>query len=132
MAKAGDIFEAFVIDLEPIKELVLKGIFEGARALESFTFLDVPDEVFSLVARTVATAERMNVKMNWLDGVLGDICLRRDHLALSRREEELQTRLTGLLEEVKVVEQQLGKVRAEMSMKSLPSGLSDGNKICIF
>lgn len=132
LAKAGDIFEASVIEWEPIKELVLKGIFEGVRALESFTFLDVPDEVLSSVARTVATAERMNIRMNWLDGVLGDICLRRDRLALSRREKELQIRLAGLLEEVRVVEQQLGEVRAEMSVKGLPSGSGDSDKICIF
>lgn len=82
LTKAGDIFEASVIEWESIKELVLKGIFKGARALESFTFLDVPDEVLSSVARTVTTVERMNIRMNWLDGVLGDICLPRDHLAL--------------------------------------------------
>lgn len=35
-AKAGDIFEASVIEWEPIKELVVKGIFEGAWALESY------------------------------------------------------------------------------------------------
>lgn len=107
LAKAGDIFEASVIEWEPIKELVLKGIFEGARALESYTFLDVPDEVLSSVARTVATAERMNIRMDWLDGVLGDICLRRDRLAHSIRENELQVHLAGLLKEVREVERQL-------------------------
>lgn len=71
LAKADDIFEASVIEWEPIKELVLKGIFEGARALESFTFLDVPNEVLSSVARTVATAERMNIRMNCLTECLG-------------------------------------------------------------
>lgn len=120
-----------MIEWELIKELVLNGIFDGARALESFTFLDFPDEVLSSVARTVATAERMNIRMNWLNGVLGDICLRRNRLALSRREEELKTRLAGLLEEVKVVEQQLEKVRAEMSAKGLPSDSTYSNRICI-
>lgn len=132
LAKAGDIFEASVIEWEPIKELVLKGIFEGARALESYTFLNVPDEVLSSVARTIATAERMNIRMDWLDGVLGDICLRRDRLVLSRRENELQAHLVGLLEEVREVERQLGEVRAVMSTKGLPSSLGDSDRIVVF
>lgn len=132
LAKAGDIFEASVIEWEPIKELVLKGIFEGAQALESYTFLNVPDEVLSSVTRTVATVERMNIRMDWLDGVLGDICLRRDRLVLSRRENELQVHLAGLLEEVREVERQLGEVRAEMSTKGLPSSLGDSDRIVVF
>lgn len=121
-----------MIEWELIKELVLKGIFKGVRALESFTFLDIPDEVLFSVARTVATAERRNIRMNWLDDMLGDICLRRDRLILSKKEEELKTRLAELLGEAKVVEQQLGEVRAEMSAKGFPSGSSDNNKIYIF
>lgn len=75
--KVGDIFDGCVIEWEPMKELVLRGIFESVQALESFTFLGVPDEVLSSVARTVATAERMKVRVDWLDVVIGNICLRR-------------------------------------------------------
>lgn len=42
-----------------MKELILKGIFEGVQALESFVVLVVPDKVISSVACTVATAEKM-------------------------------------------------------------------------
>lgn len=42
--KEGDIFKECRVDWEPMKELVLKGIFEGVRALESFVILKVPDE----------------------------------------------------------------------------------------
>lgn len=132
LAKVGDIFGTSVIEWEPLKELVLKGIFEAAKALESYSFVDVPDEVLSSVARTVATAERMSIRMDWLDGVLGDICLRRDRLALSRKEVELQARLAELLEEVREIEQQLGEVRAEMSTKGPTSSLGDSDKIIVF
>lgn len=81
-----DIFKGCVL-WEPIKELVLKGVFEGVQALESFTFLRVPDEVLYSVARTVATTKRIKVRMDWLDEVIGDICVRRDRLVLSRKEE---------------------------------------------
>lgn len=70
--------------------------------------------------------------MNWLDEVLGDICLCRDQLALSRKEEELKDRLAELLGEAKKVEQLLGEVQAEMSTKGLPFGSSDSGKIYIF
>lgn len=80
----------------------------------------------------VATAERMNIRMDWLDGVLGDICLHRDRLVLSRREIELQAHLAGLLEEAREVERQLGEVRAEMSTKGLPSNLGDSDRIIVF
>lgn len=49
-----------------MKELVLKGIFEGVQALESFTFLKVPDETISSAGRCVATVEKMGVKIDWL------------------------------------------------------------------
>lgn len=86
----GDIFEGCVIEWEPMKEIVLKGIFEGVQALESFTFLGVPDEVLSTVARTVANAERMKVRVDWIDKVIGDVSIRRDRLILSRKEEQLE------------------------------------------
>lgn len=35
-----------MIEWEPMKEVVLKGIFKGVQAVEFFTFLGVPDEVF--------------------------------------------------------------------------------------
>lgn len=60
----GDISDGCVIKWEPMKELVLRGIFEGVQVLESFTFLGVPDEVLSSVARTVVTAERMKVMVD--------------------------------------------------------------------
>lgn len=40
----------------------------------------------SSVARTVATAERMKVRVDWLDVVIGNICLHRDRLVFSERE----------------------------------------------
>lgn len=45
--KDENIFEGYVFDWEPMKELVLRGIFEGKQALESFIVLDVLDLVIS-------------------------------------------------------------------------------------
>lgn len=92
-------FDGCVIEWEPMKELVLRGIFEGVQALESFTFLGVPDEVLSSVARMVATAERIKVRVDWLDAVIGNIRLRRDRFVLSEKEERLRARLAELFGE---------------------------------
>lgn len=96
-SKVGDIFDGCVIEWEPMKELVLRGIFEGVQALESFSFLGVPDEVLSSVARTVVTAERMKVRVHWFDAVIGNICLRTDRLVLLEKEEQLKALLAELL-----------------------------------
>lgn len=50
--KEGDIFEGFIFDWEPVKELILKEIFEGVQKLESFAILNVLNQVVSKVACT--------------------------------------------------------------------------------
>lgn len=115
--KVDDIFDGCVIEWEPM--------FESVQALGSLTFLGVPDEVLSSVARTVATAERMKVRVDWLDTVIGNICLRRDRLVFSEREGRLRARLAELLEETAKVQQILGEIQEEVSARGLPSVLND-------
>lgn len=57
--KEGKIFEGCIFDWKPMKELILNTIFKGVQKLESFAILNVPDEVVSKVARTVAVAQKM-------------------------------------------------------------------------
>lgn len=116
-SKVGDIFDRCVIEWEPMKELVLRGIFESVQALESFTFLGIPDGVLSLVARTVAKAERMKVRVDWLYTVIGNICLRRDRLVFSEREGRHRARLAALLEETTRVQQMLGEIQDAVSAR---------------
>lgn len=59
-----------MFDLEPIKKLILKEIFEGVQKLESFDILDVPGQVISKVARTMAAAEKMWIKIRWMARLL--------------------------------------------------------------
>lgn len=40
------------------------------QVLESFAVLEVPEEIISSVARTMATAEKVRVKIGWLDELL--------------------------------------------------------------
>lgn len=61
----------------------MKGIFKCLQGLESFVVLNVPHGVISIVA----TAEKVGVRIRWLDKVIGDICALRDHLVLIQREE---------------------------------------------
>lgn len=98
--KEADIFEECIFDWEPIMELVLKGIFEGVGTLESFAILDVPDQVISKVTRIAMAAEKIGIKIALVDKVIGDICARRDHFILSQKEEQVETRLAELQEEV--------------------------------
>lgn len=81
-------------------ELVLKGIFEGVGTLESFAILDVPDQVISKVTRIAMAVEKIGIKIALVDKVIGDICARRDHFILSQKEEQVETRLAELQEEV--------------------------------
>lgn len=59
--KEGDIFEKFRFDWQVMKELILKEIFKGVRALESYTALGLSDEVVSSVAQIVAGEEKVGV-----------------------------------------------------------------------
>lgn len=72
-----------------MQELMLKGIFEGVRELESFSVLDVPDAVISRVARVISAAEKSWIRVGWLDRVIYDISSRQDHAALANKEERL-------------------------------------------
>lgn len=94
-------------------------------------FLGFLDEVLSSVARTIATTERMKVRVDWLDRVIRDIRIRRDRLVLSQRVEQLEARLMELLGESERVRQELEQVCTKKSIKVLPSSLIDNDKICI-
>lgn len=93
-----------------MKELVLKGTFNGVWVLESFAVLEVPDELVFLVARTIATAEKVGVRIEWLDQVIGDISAWGDHLILKQKEEHRSTWLEELQEETDRVQQMLEEV----------------------
>lgn len=59
-----------------MKEIILLGIFRGVQELESFSVLDVPDEVIAGVAKVISTAEKFGIRVDWLDRAIGDICLK--------------------------------------------------------
>lgn len=52
----------------------------------------------------------MKVRVDWLDAVIGNICLRRDRFVFSEREGRLRARLAVLLEETAKVQQLLGEI----------------------
>lgn len=54
-----------------MKELILKGAFDGIWKLMSFTVLEVPAEVLSSIAQTVAAIERVGVRIGWMTESLG-------------------------------------------------------------
>lgn len=85
LIKEGDIFDGFMFDWALVKQLISKEIFEGVQKLESFDILDAPYEVVFKVAPTVATAKKMVIEIKWLDKVLKDICAKRDHSILVRK-----------------------------------------------
>lgn len=67
----------FIFDWKPMKELLLRGIFEGARELKCFLIMDVPNWVISRVVHMVATVEKARIQIGWLDKVISEICVRR-------------------------------------------------------
>lgn len=50
--------------------------------LETFVIVDVPDNIVSKVACTIATAKKMGIKVGWIDKVIEDTYAKRDHFAL--------------------------------------------------
>lgn len=70
-SREGDIFEEAVSDWEAVKEVILKGIFEGVQELESFSILDVPDEVISEVTQVIFAAEKSRIRVDWFDRAIG-------------------------------------------------------------
>lgn len=94
--KEGDIFKGFTFDWEAMKELILKGIFEGVQEQESFSILDVPRFGDLQSCLGVVATEKCDTRVDWLDLVIGDIWAQRDHSVVAQQEEQLLIRVTEL------------------------------------
>lgn len=73
----------------------------------------------------------MEVKVEWIDRAIGDICNYRDQTILSQKKEQLEARLAKLQEEIEHVQRLLEEARVEISIKNLSCGLVNNNNICI-
>lgn len=82
----------------PVKKLILEEVYKGVLKLECFTILKVLDAVVSKVASTVAIAEKMQIRVKWIDKVIGEIGVRRDHFELLRVAWLLRIKLEKLQE----------------------------------
>lgn len=71
-------------DWASFKKLILEEIYKGLLKLESFNNLDVPDNVVSKVVSTIIAAEKVGIRVEWIDKVIGEIGVRRDHFELLR------------------------------------------------
>lgn len=87
--------------------------------------------MISKVVHTVDVAEKMGIKIGWLDRVITDICARRDHLILIQKVEQLSTRLAELQKEASKVQRMLAEVCSEKSLKNRPPMPVDNYKIYI-
>lgn len=130
-AKEGDIFEGAVFVWEAVKEVILTGLFDGVQELESFSVLDVPDEVIARIARVISTAEKFGIRVDWLDRALGEICSRREHAVLEDRRNRLSNQAAKLREELRKVDEELEGVNAEMASRDFVPGPVPNDKICI-
>lgn len=129
--RGENIFEGSVSDWEAMKELILRGIFEGVQELESFSIPDVLYVVISRVTWVVFAAEKSGIRFDWLDRIIGEISSRWDHATLARKQKHLSTRVVELREELGKAEQQLGDVRAKMTLRNFCPGVVSNDKICI-
>lgn len=83
------------------------------------------------MARILAAVKKMGVKIGWLDKVIRDICVRRDHLILTQKEKQFSTWLVELHEEIGRVQQMLVDICSEKSIKNFPPILVGNYKIYI-
>lgn len=77
----GDIFEGFMFNWAPLKKLIHKEMYKGMLT-EVFHHLGCPNKVVSKVATTVVVAEKMGIRMEWIDRIIGEIGAGRDHFEL--------------------------------------------------
>lgn len=87
-------------------------------------------DVASEVARIVAAAEKIGIKLGWLDKVIGGICAKQDNSILIQKNHRLSTRLAELQEEIGKTKQMLTEVQAEMSLRNISSESIDNYSIC--
>lgn len=55
------------------------------KKMETFDVLDVHNNVVSKVARTVAVAKKIGIKIGWVSRVIGNICANRTILPCCKR-----------------------------------------------
>lgn len=73
-------------------------MYKGVLKLESFNILDVTENEVSKVVSTIAAAEKMGVRVEWLDGVIREIGARRNHFELLQEARLLRIQLKELQE----------------------------------
>lgn len=73
--------------------------------------------MISRVALVVSAAQKSGVRVNWLDRIIGEVSLKRDHAILANKESCLSNQVTKLRKELGKAEGELGVVRAEMALR---------------
>lgn len=81
----GDSFEGFLFDWAPVKEFILKEIYKGVKELETFDVLDVRGDILWKVACTVTVTEKMGIKGEWINKVIGESMQKETTLLCSKR-----------------------------------------------
>lgn len=69
----------------------MREIFEGVWGLVSLAILEFLEQVIFRVAHVVATAEKGGVRVGWLDKLIGEIYVWRDHFVLTLKDEQIST-----------------------------------------
>lgn len=71
------------------------------KEMESYTVLNVLPAVISNVANTIDSAEKVGIRVDWIDRALGEIITKQEHNAVAR--------------ETQIIRDQLGEIKNRWS-----------------
>lgn len=76
--------------------IIISGLYDFVRWLEKHMIMDVPLEVLEEVVDITASAERMGVRVDWMDEVFNQIGSKKKHLDLLEWMRALEDKLLQL------------------------------------
>lgn len=78
----NDIFEDCSVDWVQLRKMIIEGLFNLVQKLQKLTILEVSYKTVSKVMDIVAAAASMDIKVEWINGTLGEIAANREHYNL--------------------------------------------------
>lgn len=96
LAAESDIFKSCLLELAPMRELIIEGLFSSIDKFESFTMVNVHCEVISKVVNKVDAAEKIGVQVDWIDKAIDEIIPKKEHYALVQETRLVRDQLTQM------------------------------------
>lgn len=115
----GDIFKNCSIAWISLRSLIIIGLYDSGCKLERYTIMGVLMVILEELADVTASAARMDVQLDWLIEVLGQIAQKKKHVDLLERTQALEEKLYELDRQGDEITQTLAEINAEIVANNL-------------